>query len=213
MVVITLGDFTRGFTAAPGYFEWAPDRSPPIRLVPEIHRSALSKWLRTVGVDPLSARQSLDAACRAHQAATRQRRRGRQPARAVPEVLSNEDESLLEAFAHELPPAAGLAAGARDPGLRFGPQGHLCRPIGRTARKDVRSAATLANDRLKELAAQSGLHVIDSDPVFRRHFAAGLGPVDRSPIDAHWNPAAHRLMAQEVRVVDRSIPAQFLILC
>ena len=67
--------------------------------------------------------------------------------------------------------------------------------------------ATLANDRLKELAAQSGLHVIDSDPVFRRQFSAGLGPLDRSPIDAHWNPAAHRLMAQEVaRIIE---PAQF----
>jgi hypothetical protein len=49
--------------------------------------------------------------------------------------------------------------------------------------------------------------VIDSDPVFRRHFSAGLGPVDRAPIDAHWNPAAHGLIAQEVaRIIE---PAQF----
>ena len=50
VVVITLGDFTRGFTATPGYFEWAADRSPPIRLIPEIHRSELSKWTRTIAV-------------------------------------------------------------------------------------------------------------------------------------------------------------------
>ncbi len=64
--------------------------------------------------------------------------------------------------------------------------------------------AALANDRLQELAAQAGMHVIDSYPVFRRHFAERLGPLDRSPVDAHWNPAAHRLMAREVaRIIDR----------
>ena len=45
--VITLGDFTRGFAAGPGYFKWQPGRSPPVKLVPEINRSDLSKWMRT----------------------------------------------------------------------------------------------------------------------------------------------------------------------
>jgi hypothetical protein len=66
-----------------------------------------------------------------------------------------------------------------------------------------RSRATKANDRLKELAAARGMHVIDSQPVFQRHFAAGRGALDRSPVDAHWNPAAHQLMAREVaRIIE-----------
>ena len=77
VIVITLGDFTRGFSATPGYFEWAPDRSPPIRLKPEIHRSAVEQMDAYDRRDPLSARQSLDAACRAHPAEARQRRRSR----------------------------------------------------------------------------------------------------------------------------------------
>ncbi len=74
-------------------------------------------------------------------------------------------------------------------------------------RDEARNAwpgAARANDRLQELAAQAGMHVIDSYPVFQRHFAERLGPLDRSPLDAHWNPAAHRLMAREVaRIIDR----------
>ena len=53
--------------------------------------------------------------------------------------------------------ALGLAPGTRHPGLRFGPQGAFmpANHAGRS-RRDARSAARLANDRLKELAAQSG---------------------------------------------------------
>jgi hypothetical protein len=48
------------------------------------------------------------------------------------------------------------------------------------------------------------MQVIDSYPVFQRHVAAGLGRLDRSPIDAHWNPDAHRLMAREIaRLIER----------
>jgi hypothetical protein len=205
VIVITLGDFTHGFSATPGYFEWAPDRSPPIRLKPEIHRSTLSKWMRTIAVirylrgnlsmrpgELIRLRRGSDAA-----AGT---------GKCQPEVLSKEDEALLEGFTKSLASAAGV------------PPGHVILIFdsdrkaiyaGQSAaeRQGCPQRATLANHRLKALAAQSGLQVIDSEPVFRRHFSAGLGPVDRSPIDAHWNPAAHRLMAQEVaRIID---PAQF----
>jgi hypothetical protein len=194
--VITLGDFTRGFSAAPGYFEWRPGRSPPIELVPEIHRSGLSKFVRTVAlVRYLRGNLSL----RPSELISLQR--GSESVegtgRCRPEVLSKTDEELLAAFARELPAAAGLAP-ARV--ILVFDSDRKAIYAGKTAAqaRSCPQRAALANDRLKELAAQSGMHVIDSDPVFRRHFAAGLGPVDRSPIDAHWNPAAHRLMAQEV---------------
>jgi hypothetical protein len=48
------------------------------------------------------------------------------------------------------------------------------------------------------------MRVIDSYPVFHRHFEQAQGPLDRSPVDAHWNGTAHRLMAREVaRIIDR----------
>jgi hypothetical protein len=199
--VITLGDFTRGFSAGPGYFEWRHDRSPPVELVPEIHRSELSKWLRTVALirylrGNLSMRPSeLIRLQRGSDAAAG-------TARCVPEVLSKKDEALVDAFARELPIAAGVAPG-RVILVFDSDRKAIYAGISAAERQGCPQRATLANDHLKEVAALSGLHVIDSDPAFRRHFAAGLGPVDRSPIDAHWNPAAHRLMAQEVaRVID-----------
>ena len=203
--VITLGDFTRGFSASPGYFEWDSRRSPPIRLVPEIHRSELSKWLRTVALirylrgnlsmrpsELISLRRGSDTAAGS--------------ARCVPEVLSKEDEDLLAAFARGLPQAAGLKP-ANVILVFDSDRKAIYAGRSATQAQGCPQRATLANDRLKVIAAQRGIHVIDSDPVFRRHFSAGLGPVDRSPMDAHWNPAAHRLMAQEVaRVID---PAHF----
>ena len=205
VVVITLGDFTRGFTATPGYFEWAANRSPPVRLIPEIHRSELSKWMRTIAVI-----RYLRGNLSMRPAELIRLKRGSDAAAGtstcLPEVLSKEDEGLLEAFAKELAPAAGLAPGHVI--LIFDSDRKAIYASQSAAqRQGCPQRETLANDRLKELAAQSGLHVIDSDPVFRRHFSAGLGPLDRSPIDAHWNPAAHRLMAQEVaRIIE---PAQF----
>lgn len=199
--VITLGDFTRGFSATPGYFEWAADRSPPVRLKPQIHRSEVSKWLRTVALirylrGNLSMRPEELISLR----------RGSDTAAGIshcrPEVLSKNDEALLTAFARDLPRAAGVAP---ERVILIFDSDRKAIYAGQSAaeRQGCPQRATLANDRLKVLAAQNGLHVIDSDPVFRRHFDAGLGPVDRSPLDAHWNPAAHRLMAQETaRVIE-----------
>lgn len=201
--LINAGDFTNGFKASPGYFEWDDRQSPPIRLVPELHRSALSKFARTVGLvryvrgnllfrldEVVKLRRGAD-----HVAGL---------TRCHDEVLSKQDEALLEAFTRELPHA-----------LRLPPQRVILvfdadrkaiyagLPPG--AQRGCRTRAALANQRLVELARAAGLQVIEADPVFRQHFKAGLGPLDRSPLDAHWNPAAHDLMAREVaRVIDPS---------
>lgn len=200
--VITMGDFTRGFTAGPGYFKWQPGQSPPVKLVPEIHRSALSKWLRTVGVIRYS-RGNLSV----RPGELIQLRRGAVSAEgATPcrnEVLSKDDEALLAAFARELPAALGLPPG-RVILIFDADRKAIYAGKTRDEARKCQARAARANQRLQELAAQTGIHVIDSYPVFQRHFAQRLGPLDRSPLDAHWNPAAHRLMAQEVaRIVDR----------
>ena len=47
------------------------------------------------------------------------------------------------------------------------------------------------------------MHVIDTYPVFRDYYVKTGRPLDRSPLDAHWNPAAHRLVAREVaRIIE-----------
>jgi lysophospholipase L1-like esterase len=199
--VITAGDFTNGFNAAPGYFEWDARQSPPIRLVPELDRSEFNKFSRTVGLvrylrgnlllrpkEMIKLRRGADHA--AGSAACRD------------EVLSNNDEQLLQAFARELPRALRLPP-ARVIMVFDADRKRIYAGAGANAKPLCRARATLANERLAELARQSGIHVVDAEPLFRRHFEAGLGPLDRSPLDAHWNPAAHRLIAREVaRVIE-----------
>ena len=202
VIVITAGDFTNGFRASPGYFEWDAKKSPPIRLVPEIHRSARARFLRTVALiryvrGNLSIRPDEII----------QLRRGAESVAAAggkcrPEVLSSADEALLESYARALPAALGLPPGRI---ILVFDSDRRSLAAGAHAPKPARcpQRAVIANDRLREIATREGMRVIDSYPVFQRHVAAGLGPVDRSPSDAHWNAAAHRLMAREVaRIID-----------
>jgi hypothetical protein len=201
VILITGGDFTRGFQAAPGYFEWQPDRSPPIRLVPEIHRGARAKFLRTVALvrytrGNLSIRPE----------ELIKLRRGSETVQASgvcrPEQLSKQDEALIAAYVRELPIALGLQPARII--LVFDSDRSVLAAGNTTARPwACPLRATLANILLRESAARAGMHVIDSFPIFQRHVAAGLGPVDRAPTDPHWNPTAHRLMAHEVaRIID-----------
>ena len=200
VIVITAGDFTRGFHAAPGYFEWDTSRTPPIRLVPEIHRSARAKFLRQVALIRY-ARGNLSI----RPGELVSLRRGMESVQAAacrPEELSRTDEALIESFARALPEALGLAPARII--LVFDSDRRVLAPGNTSGQPWVcPQRGTLANVRLMEIAAGAGMHVVDSFPVFQRHVAAGLGPVDRSPIDPHWNSTAHRLMAQEVaRVID-----------
>jgi hypothetical protein len=197
VILITAGDFTHGFSATPGYFEWDATRSPPIRLVPEIHRSASSKFLRTVGlVRYLRGNLSFQPG------EVIKLRRGADHVAGIAscqdEVLSKEDEALLEAYVRALPGALRLPA---EHVILVFDSDRRALYAGRAADDPAgacRTRSVLANERLAELGKAAGIRVVDTAPLFRRHFTAGLGPLDRSPLDAHWNAAAHRLVAAEV---------------
>ena len=197
--VITAGDFTRGFNAAPGYFEWDAKLSPPIRLVPELDRSALSKFSRTVGlIRYLRGNLSFRA-----DEVVKLRRGADHVAgitRCRDEVLSKQDEQLLESFAQDLPRQLRLPP-AKVVLVFDADRKSIYAGSATGAASACKTRAVLANQRLAELARQAGMPVIDTEPLFRRHFEAGRGPLDRSPLDAHWNPAAHRLVAEAVAKV------------
>jgi len=200
--VITLGDFTRGFAAGPGFFKWQPGHSPPVKLVPEIHRSDLSKWMRSLALirylrGNLSIRP--DELIRLRRGADAAAASG--PCRD--EVLSKQDEELLEYFARELPVALGLPP---DRVILVFDSDRKAIYAGKTRAETQKCQArpARANDRLQQLAARACLRVIDSYPVFKQYFEERHGPLDRSPVDGHWNAAAHRLMAREVaRIIER----------
>lgn len=194
--VITAGDFTRGFNAAPGYFEWAASQSPPVRLEPEVHRSTLAKFLRTVG---LVRYLRGNLVFRAEEVV--KLRRGADHVAGISscqhEVLSKEDEALLKGFVDGLPSALALPPDKVI--LVFdADRKRIYAGAGSASTPACQTRALLANQRVASLAREAGIEVIDTEPLFRRHFEAGRGPLDRSPLDAHWNPAAHRLVAEAV---------------
>jgi hypothetical protein len=199
--VITAGDFTRGFAAAPGYFEWDPARSPPIRLVPEIHRSARSKFLRTVGLV-----RYLRGNLLLRPGELIQWRRAVEPPSAGTacrhEVLSRQDTQLIDAFVTALPEALQLPPGRMilvfDADRRRIYREGISNLRPGPAKPPCLDRSSLALERLAARARWTGMHVVDTEPLFRRHFTQGLGPLDRAPLDAHWNPAAHRLVARAV---------------
>jgi len=201
IVLITLGDFTNGFSADAGHFKWQPAGSPPLQLVPVPHRSALTRQIRTVAlVRYLRGNLSMRPADLIHL----------QPGKAgaltrdkcLEEVLSKQDEVLLETFARELPAALGLPP-ARVILVFDSDRQAIYSGKSRESAQRCRGRQGKANDRLMELAATAGMQVIDTFSLFQRHFAAGRGPVDRAPMDPHWNPEAHRIVAQEVaRTID-----------
>jgi hypothetical protein len=197
--LITAGDFTRGFKADSGYFYWKPDRDPPIAFKPEPHRSELTKFVRSLAlVRYLRGNLSFQVGNMV------QWRRNVEPPRkdCKPEVLSKQDETLLRGFVDYLPGALRLLPGRVV--LVFDSDRKAIY-AGRSQEEALRCAprATLANERLKELARAHGMHVIDSYPVFQEYFRLHGRPLDRGPFDAHWNPTAHGLMAREVaRIIE-----------
>jgi hypothetical protein len=50
----------------------------------------------------------------------------------------------------------------------------------------------------KEIANSQGYQVIDTHPLFEKYYRSSRRRLDFSPVDAHWNEQAHRLVAKEV---------------
>jgi hypothetical protein len=197
--LITQGDFTGGFSAQPGYYVWNRKREPPIELRPELNRSELMKFGRSLAlVRYLRGNLSMQPS------RMLQWRRGvdkSPPCKSAPPP-SRQDEALMSSFLDELP--RQLALPPERIVLVFDADRKAIYD-GKSEAEALRCAspAMLANVHLEEQARLRGIHVIDTYPVFRDFYVKYGRPLDRSPLDAHWNPAAHRLVAREVaRIIE-----------
>ena len=177
-------DHARGFHARlfrrPGIFQWQPGSlsarkagsgNPP--LGPE-------QMAAHAGADPLPARQPLHAARSSSSGCGVAPTSRRPPARVATRFCQRRTRALLDALRARAARALGLPPDrvilvfdADRKAIYAGKPG--------PKRQECQRAATRANDRLQELAAQSGLRVIDSYPVFKQYFDERLGPLDRSP--------------------------------
>jgi hypothetical protein len=196
VVVITANDYSAGFSADTGYYRWAPRRYPPIELVPEVRRSPFAKFVRSLAIvryvrgnlgfrmgDLIHLHRAVDSAPRTA---------------CTPAKLSPLDQRLTEQFIQALPEALGLLPPRV---ILVFDSNRKAIYAGTPAASACPTVDELARTRLMRLAAERGMRVIDSLPVFQRHYAATHQHVDYLPQDGHWNPTAHRLVAQEVAQV------------
>ena len=191
VVLVTKGDVVEGFGSAPGFFRW-DDGPDLIRIVPERRRGRMAKMARDLAVLryargnlKLSA-ATLFASGFASERATR----------CVPARLEAADRRLLARWLAALPTALSLPP--QRVVLVF--DGEHPAPVAAAAapppacpdRDDV------ARAWLRREADAAGIRTVATAPIFAAAVARDHRPIDRAPLDGHWNPHGHALVAHAV---------------
>ena len=160
IIVIIAGDYVDGFAKEPGFYHWAPDRTPPVEFVQEVNRSATQKLLRTVAV---ARYVKANLNFRWSRAVRLHRETDVRPPACMAASLSEPDERLIGEYASALPAALGLPASHVI--LVFdSDRKAMYAGLSREAAEACPTRDVLARARLMSVARTAGLPVIDSDP-------------------------------------------------
>lgn len=195
VILLTEGDFVEGFSPNKGYYSWDAERDPPVKLIGvERERGAVVKWARQLAlIRYLRYNLKVNVSRLIHAEPVLPQK----PAAVECEMvtLSAPDIRLVKFFVRRLPTQFGL-----DPAhiiLVFdsdrkslygpGPRRHGCDTRDGVAQKLVRQEARAL-----------GIHVLETEPLFKSYYATTRRRVDHSPVDWHWNGEAHRLVVREV---------------
>ena len=193
VVLVTPSDYRDGFSLLNGTYVWADRGDDLITLFPETMHSALVRTMRQSALIRYvrsNLRFNLQGLL-AHPMANS----------CQNEQLSESDLRRLERYAVELPKALKLPADRivivfdtnRDALYR-----RVDRPAPTASESSCESADTKALERLKSIARERGLKVIDAGPLFEGHYREHHQQLDASPIDRHWNRLGASLIAQAV---------------
>ena len=198
VVLLTSEDYPRVHHAITGFYEWAPEVPELIRQVPEPKRSDLARFGRTLAlVRYLRSNLSFSPSNLVHL---------RPPPKPSPAStctsarLSADDDAILVRWLEEMlralvvpPSRLILIFDSERDAIHAGKsreEARRCLP---------KSAVALL--RLEELSRSRGANVIDSFGPFEDFYRATRQRLDYVPLDGHWTPAAHRLMAAEAAAV------------
>jgi len=192
IVVVVPGDFVEGYGSEPGFFRWAPNRELPVERVPDHGtKGSLKKILRSVAlVRYLKGQlgvslQSLFGYSQGSKAL---------PGCAAPHLEAG-DAELIRNVTRSFPQAAGILPARVI--FVFDSDVH---PMHDRQLMGGRSLCptrdSLARDLLARTSAQSGIHVVDMQPIFARYVAATHERIDLP--DSHWNAVGNRLAAAAV---------------
>ena len=195
-VLITSGDFVEGFSPSAGFFGWSP-RGGLIHLVPEKRRGLLADLLRRSALVRY-ARGNLrfnlaNLFASGFAVAVKPCRRP---------TLSSQDESLVRAWRDDLPTALHLPAERIV--LVFDSDRAVYR-LGSRPHRECVDRDGLALGWLKAHAGDVGLRTVDTQPLFAAAWAADHQPLDRAPLDGHWNALGHAVVARAVAALIASM--------
>lgn len=193
VILMGEGDFVEGFGSLPGHFQWGASPTDPILLVPDKNRGQITKAIRTVGlVRYVRGNLRLTPKGLFHS------RPSTEIARCVPERLEAGDADRIRSFVDLLPAAHDVT-----------PKQIIVLLDSETQRKTLYKSETLDRPRCPKRdqlalelfvheATMTGIHVIDTMPLFAEHYRNTGQKVDHSPADWHWNGIAHGIAASAV---------------
>ena len=205
VILVVGGDFVKGFTPQAGLFGWRAGETPPVELRPDHVRTAAVRLVRSLalvryirGNLEFDLRHFLNTSVSGA------------PQACVREGLQPGDAALVTAFAERLPAAYGLPP-SRVILVFDSDRVELYRSRGTRTVSPCPTRDGVALHALAAAAASRGEHVIDMAPIFAAYYRGSGRRLDYSPIDYHWNAAAHALAAAEVaRVINESASARSL---
>jgi hypothetical protein len=209
IVFIGDGDFVEGFDVRPGHFRWSPDDVASVELMPDQLRSPLVKFVRRSAlVRYLRANLRLNM----HSLFDSRPATGDGPGVTFcPETHSERtDVERAKSYVAELPLALGVPAG-RIIFLRDSETQRQAIYAPEAKRESAACPPSRDDEALESLlreAQRVGIKVVDTVPLFRKHYEATGERVDYSPTDWHWNATGHRLAADALRDLMEPSPAR-----
>jgi hypothetical protein len=191
VVVVVPGDFVDGYGSEPGFFRWAPDRVVPVERVPDHGtKGSLKKFIRSLAIVRYVKGQlgvSLQSLLGFSQ--------GKAQAGCAAPHLEPGDAELIRSVTRSFPGAAGVTPSRVI--FDFDPDIHPLhdqRLMGGRSLCPTRDS--LARKLFARISAESGIHVIDIQPIFAAYVTATHERIDLP--DSHWNAVGNRLAAEAV---------------
>lgn len=196
VVLVGEGDYVEAFQPPPGHFTWGDSPQAPPRLVPDVRRDALRRFVRS-----LALVRYIRGNLRITMAALFKSRPSHVVPTCVPGELQPDDLTRIQSFVDQLPAAWGLQP--RDVVLLFDDEDARQNLYGRTAggapaRGACPTRDGLALAQLADSARSAGLHVVELAPRFAAAYRESGRRLDHSPADWHWNGDGHAVAAQAV---------------
>jgi hypothetical protein len=198
VVLLTSEDYPRVHHAITGFYEWAPEIPELIRQVPEPRRSEFARIGRTLAlVRYVRGNLTFSPSNLIHL---------RPPPKPVSTStcsrarLSADDDAILVRWLDGM--GSALAIPLSRLILVFDSEReaiHAGKSVEEARRCLPKSAVALL--RLQELAREKGANVIDSFGPFDKFYRTTRQRLDYLPLDGHWTPVAHQLMAAEAASV------------